>query len=384
MRIGLWLIVLLLAACSETPTHKAPVIERLPQSTKKTAPAPATSAKPATPAKAPVAGEKDWRPDTYTVKKGDTLYSIGLEFGYDYKDLAQLNHIVPPYKIYVGQTLKIKGNGAPAPTAAAASQTDAESGAVITPMKSDDAVTAKPLDQSATTSPAPIKGKALNEPPLMTEPKAIKEPYSLQAMQVPPPKAATEAKTDDTAKATATVAPKVDSAKSDAAKSNSAKPKQESAKNEPDKTETAKTESGKTETSSEKPSQMAGDDDSVDWAWPAQGKVLGGFGEAGGTKGIDIAGTSGQPVYAAAAGKVVYSGSGLRGYGKLVIIKHNKTYLSAYAHNNQILVKEGQEVTKGQKIAEMGNTDADQVKLHFEIRKLGKPVDPTKYLSEKP
>ncbi len=83
---------------------------------------------------------------------------------------------------------------------------------------------------------------------------------------------------------------------------------------------------------------------------------------------------------ASAAGKVVYSGSGLRGYGKLIIIKHNKTYLSAYAHNDQILVKEGQNVTKGQKIAEMGNTDASQVELHFEIRKLGKPVDPAQYL----
>jgi len=96
---------------------------------------------------------------------------------------------------------------------------------------------------------------------------------------------------------------------------------------------------------------------------------------------VDIAGSKGQPVGASAAGKVVYSGSGLRGYGKLVIIKHNKTFLSAYAHNEQILVKEGQSVTKGQKIAEMGSTDADQVKLHFEIRKFGKPVDPAKFLN---
>ncbi len=97
-------------------------------------------------------------------------------------------------------------------------------------------------------------------------------------------------------------------------------------------------------------------------------------------KGVDIVGQRGQTVVASASGKVVYSGSGLRGYGKLIIIKHNKTYLSAYAHNDQILVKEGQSVSKGQKIAEMGNSDADQVKLHFEIRKLGKPVDPAKYL----
>jgi len=85
-------------------------------------------------------------------------------------------------------------------------------------------------------------------------------------------------------------------------------------------------------------------------------------------------------VYASAAGKVVYAGSGLRGYGKLIIIKHNKTYLSAYAHNREILVKEGQQVAQGQKIAEMGNTDTDQVKLHFEIRRLGKPMDPARYL----
>ena len=86
---------------------------------------------------------------------------------------------------------------------------------------------------------------------------------------------------------------------------------------------------------------------------------------------------------AAAAGKVVYSGTGLRGYGKLVIVKHNNTYLTAYAHNQSVLVKEGQSVSKGQKIAEMGNTDADQVKLHFEVRRQGKPVDPLKYLPQR-
>lgn len=121
-------------------------------------------------------------------------------------------------------------------------------------------------------------------------------------------------------------------------------------------------------------------DDALEWGMPTNGKVIGAYSESANRKGIDVAGTLGQPVLASAAGKVVYSGSGLRGYGKLVIIKHNKTYLSAYAHNDQILVKEGQSVTKGQKIAEMGRTDSDQVKLHFEIRKLGKPVDPSQYL----
>src|SRR6185295_3808553 len=104
------------------------------------------------------------------------------------------------------------------------------------------------------------------------------------------------------------------------------------------------------------------------------------FSETASLKGIDIAGASGQPVTASAGGKVVYAGTGLRGYGKLIIIKHNGTFLSAYAHNRDILVKEGQQVAKGQKIAEMGNTDSEQVKLHFEIRRQGKPVDPLRYL----
>lgn len=124
-----------------------------------------------------------------------------------------------------------------------------------------------------------------------------------------------------------------------------------------------------------------GADDSLDWGMPTNGKLIGEYSEIANRKGVDIAGSKGQAVLASAAGKVVYSGSGLRGYGKLVIIKHNKTFLSAYAHNEQILVKEGQSVAKGQQIAEMGSTDAEQVKLHFEIRKFGKPVDPAKFLN---
>ncbi len=122
-------------------------------------------------------------------------------------------------------------------------------------------------------------------------------------------------------------------------------------------------------------------EEGMEWIMPTKGKVIAGYSESANRKGVDIAGSKGQPIVASAAGKVVYSGSGLRGYGKLVIIKHNKTYLSAYAHNEQILVKEGQSVTRGQKIAEMGSTDSDQVKLHFEIRKFGKPVDPEKFLN---
>jgi lipoprotein NlpD len=123
----------------------------------------------------------------------------------------------------------------------------------------------------------------------------------------------------------------------------------------------------------------ANPDDDIAWIWPASGNVLAGFDEIK-NKGVDIGGTAGTPVMAAADGRVVYVGAGLRGYGNLIILKHNNTYLTAYAHNQTLLVKEDQTVRKGQKIAEMGNSDADRVKLHFEVRRQGKPVDPAKYL----
>ena len=120
-------------------------------------------------------------------------------------------------------------------------------------------------------------------------------------------------------------------------------------------------------------------DDDVNWAWPAAGAVLAPFDDAK-VKGLVIGGKAGDPVLAAADGRVVYAGSGLRGYGNLIILKHNNTYLTAYAHNQSLLVKEDQSVRRGQKIAEMGSTDADGVKLHFEIRKQGKPIDPARLL----
>ena len=117
------------------------------------------------------------------------------------------------------------------------------------------------------------------------------------------------------------------------------------------------------------------------WAWPAGGAIIGRFSSNGSlNKGIDIAGELGQPVLAASGGTVVYAGSGLRGYGELVIIKHSDTYVSAYGHNRRLLVREGQQVKVGQQIAEMGSTGTDRVKLHFEIRRQGKPVDPMQYL----
>ena len=123
-------------------------------------------------------------------------------------------------------------------------------------------------------------------------------------------------------------------------------------------------------------------EDEVAFIWPAQGPLIGSFDDVK-NKGFDIAGKSGDPILASADGRVVYAGAGLRGYGNLIILKHNNTYLTAYAHNQTLLVKEDQSVKKGQKIAEMGNSDADRVKLHFEVRRQGKPVDPAKYLPAK-
>lgn len=141
-------------------------------------------------------------------------------------------------------------------------------------------------------------------------------------------------------------------------------------------------------TQSHKPSYDRGrneaDGASIDWRWPASGKVVRTFSDAAnGNKGVDITGSFDEPVYAAAAGEVVYSGSGLRGYGKLVIIKHSELYLSAYAHNNKLLVKEGEKLKKGAEIATMGSSGSDTVMLHFEIRHDGKPVDPLNFLPKR-
>jgi lipoprotein NlpD len=159
------------------------------------------------------------------------------------------------------------------------------------------------------------------------------------------------------------------------AKATAAKPVEKKAAGTADKadapatTETAKPEPTKSEMVAEPGIRLS---------WPAKGKVTGEFNET--NKGIDIAGKVGEPVLAAADGKVVYAGNSLRGYGNLVIVKHDNTYLTAYAHNSKLLVKEGDSVRKGQRIAEMGDTDTNSPKLHFELRVNGKPVNPTPYL----
>ncbi|MDP2783052.1 MAG: peptidoglycan DD-metalloendopeptidase family protein [Sulfurimicrobium sp.] len=294
-------LLMLMSGCGST-TRQAPVTDRMPSGKK-------------------IAGT-DWRPQTHNVKKGDTLYGIALEYGFDYKELAEWNGIGAPYVIRLGQQLRL----APA-------QADV---VAVTPLKS-----VAPVVESMPASEGSAQSQSGSL--LKTQPKAGKVPYSAEAEAAPP---VVVLKPE-------TAVPKIPPVAEE-------KPKIPENKNSA-------------------PSTSA-DDEDLEWAWPAKGKVIATFNEASNLKGVDISGKMGQPVFASAPGKVVYSGSGLRGYGKLVIIKHNKTYLSAYAHNSQILVKEGQSVVKGQRIAEMGDSDADQVKLHFEIRRLGKPADPLKHL----
>ena len=257
---------------------------------------------------------------TYVVKRGDTLYGIALDHGHDYRDIATWNNLANPNQIQIGQVLRV------IPPSAAV----AESGVIV-----------RPITQAGAQQPA-AQGPR-------TEPAGAKKPYSDETfaqMQRDSGRAAT---------------PPVVASKP--AEAPAAKP---------------------AEAPAPKPAESArpGESDEVAWAWPAGGRIIGQFTESGANKGIDLAAKVGDPVLAAGPGRVVYSGQGLRGYGRLIIIKHNNTFLSAYAHNSTLLVKEGQNVTRGQKIAEAGSTDSDVPKLHFEIRRQGKPVDPLKYLPE--
>jgi lipoprotein NlpD len=300
-------------ACSSTP-NRAPVIERSPEASKAKA-----SQFPKKESAKSNANSKDWRPDSYTVKKGDTLYSIGLEFGYDYKEIAQNNNIEAPYNIRVGQQLKIKNNGSASNKSAENNNDDV----VIKPLNNDNQII---QGQNSNTSPVSI--------PSINSPKALREPYSEQA-------------------ASNSTAP---------AKADTKVPEAKPAESKP------------------ADSVVAGED-GIDWGLPTKGKIKTAFNEGASAKGIDIEGTMGQDINASGNGKVIYNGSDLRGYGNLVIVKHNKDYLSVYAHNSKILVKEGQAVVKGQKLAEMGNSGTDAIKLHFEIRYQGKSIDPTKFIS---
>ncbi|HEY9194427.1 MAG TPA: peptidoglycan DD-metalloendopeptidase family protein [Methyloversatilis sp.] len=273
----------------------------------------------------------------HVVVKGDTLYSIALENGQDWRDLATWNNIENPNLIRIGQELRV---------------TPPEGTVETRPIVAPGGVESRPLDgmakgaQAVVPAPAPTV-ESVNTAMLKREPRGGVEPYSEEAlarMKAAPVAAAVTVATA----AAATPAPAVPVQAGGAAAT---------------------------------APELVHSEDGIDWSWPAAGRIIGRFGD-GTNKGVDVSGRTGDPVLAAAGGRVVYAGEAMRGYGKLVIIKHDNTYLSAYAHNSKILVQERDTVKRGQRIAELGDTDteAGKPRLHFEVRRQGKPVDPLKYL----
>jgi lipoprotein NlpD len=235
----------------------------------------------------------------YMVQTGDTLYSIAFRAGMDYRELAKLNNISPPYRIFVGQSLQISNKK-------------------YMSIRGEQRNSSVQLPKSTSST---VKYPSQTQSKLTTANKAVARNNQTGYVR------------KQTVKENATAAENT--------------------------------------VSSSK----------VRWAWPVRGPILAGFSNAEhGNKGLDIGGKAGTPIKAAAAGEVVYAGNALRGYGNLVIIRHNDDFLSAYAHNRRLLVKERDTVASGQTIAEMGNTDATSVRLHFEIRFRGKSVDPKRYL----
>ncbi|EQA4287130.1 murein hydrolase activator NlpD [Cronobacter dublinensis] len=257
---------------------------------------------------------------TYTVKRGDTLFYIAWITGNDFRDLAQRNHIEAPYGLNVGQTLQVgNASGTPITGGNAITQADASAQGIVS----------KPAQNTSTvvaSKPTIIYSEDSGEQsankmlPGNVSSGAVVAPFTAPAVSTPEP----------TVSSTTNSAPV------------------------------------------------------ATWRWPTEGNVIENFSAAeGGNKGIDIAGSKGQAIVATAEGRVVYAGSALRGYGNLIIIKHNDDYLSAYAHNDTMLVREQQEVKAGQKIATMGSSGTSSTRLHFEIRYKGKSVNPLRYLPQR-
>jgi lipoprotein NlpD len=313
-------LIIVLAGCS-TSQRSAPIVDRSPD------------AKKAPEAAKTVGTKLVDNNGFYTVKKGDTLYHIALEFGQNYRDLVTWNNLANAHDIKIDQVIRVLP-----PTAVTTEPSGVQTGSVAT----TSGIEIRPLSSASSVSTAPV---ASNASALQKNgPIGNKVPYSESALA--------ELQKPDPANFNAVAIPSAVDA--------NAKPS--------DKTP-------------EKPMDASGlsiEDKNIVWMWPTDGKIVGTFDD--GKKGIDIEGKMGQQILAAGTGKVMYAGSGIRGYGNLVIVKHTNNLLSAYAYNKTILVKEGQSVNKGEKIAEMGNSDTDAVKLHFEIRQQGKPVDPTKFL----
>ena len=266
-----------------------------------------------------------YKGNTYKVNKGDTMFLIAYLTGMDVKDLASMNNMKEPYSLSVGQTLKISN-----------------------------------CSTKTITTTVPVKTTAPAAPAAPAEPEVTYTPGAN----------GTQIGSDGTV---------IGPIKSGVATGGASTPA--FTNNTPSTPVTTTTQVETTNNTPVNANVVAPVASNVAWQWPTQGNVIQGFSNSdGGNKGIDISGSRGQAVKAAASGRVVYAGNALRGYGNLIIIKHNDDFLSAYAHNDKILVSDQQEVKAGQEIAKMGSTGTNAVKLHFEIRYKGKSVDPVRYL----
>ncbi|PDO84228.1 lipoprotein NlpD [Kosakonia pseudosacchari] len=257
---------------------------------------------------------------TYTVKRGDTLFYIAWITGNDFRDLAQRNHVAAPYSLEVGQTLQVgNASGTPITGGNAITQADASAQGIVSKPAQNSTVV---VASKPTITYSEDSGEQSANKMLPNN-----KPATIVTAPVTAPSVSS---TEPTASSTSTSAP------------------------------------------------------IASWRWPTEGNVIDNFSATeGGNKGVDIAGSKGQAIVATADGRVVYAGNALRGYGNLIIIKHNDDYLSAYAHNDTMLVREQQEVKAGQKIATMGSTGTSSTRLHFEIRYKGKSVNPLRYLPQR-
>lgn len=280
----------------------------------------------------------------HEVRRGETLYSVAWRYGKDYRELAANNHIPAPYKVVVGQKIHLVSNQAP--LSKPVTQPENPKAPITLAQKTPYKATSsrvEVIDLTAAQGSIVRPKETQQSRPSPTE-KSAPLPSSIEksapVSPLPPP----------SVEKSAPASPRLKSTPSTIVK-------QEPIPSTPLPT------SGKMSA----------------WLWPVNGKLIGTYGTKGG-KGINIAARLGTPVKATGAGRVVYCGSGLRGYGELVILKHNDEFLSAYAHNHKLLVREGDKIKAGQVIAEMGDSEAKQVMLHFEIRRAGKPVDPLQFL----
>lgn len=301
----------------------------------------------------------------YTVKAGDTLYGIAWQHNLDYRQLAAMNNINPPYQIRPGQTIALReGAGSASSASNQPGANTSRGGAVATGLSPQTASVAsddQELDWLLPDESAIQRNQRLTAERNAAEQKAD-EPSSTPQPEVvaaADPEPAQQPEPQPSSEPEQAPAPKPEA---EPAAQPEAAPATQSASVD---------RSSRTYTPAE----------TIDWQWPADGNVVGAFGQGDSiTAGIDIAGKKGQPIKAAGPGIVVYAGSGVRGYGNLILLKHNDQFLSAYAHNDSLRVKENDVVEAGEVIATMGDSDAENVRLHFEVRRDGQPQDPMEFL----